>query len=188
MLANHYHFVCCMCSLAIICVLPSLNGDLSRNPVIRNQVNLLHDNNIESNTTEDCEYLYIAVQSWLYASATIQARFEVVDDGVSDAHLLWAQLLPVRCIWQRNDGIITTSDFCGTSSFSSISSICGFWDETNVPNPSKQYFANSLDARPGGIVDIVRSAIFPVSFLQNETQVEFYVRAIYNESHPIALA
>jgi hypothetical protein len=158
---------------------------LGRNPVTHNQVKLLQDNNIASNMTDDCEYLFTAVQSWLHTSATIQTNYEVVDTGTKTARLQWAKLLPVRCLWQRNDSIITT---CSTFRKTSIDSMCDYWENTITPNPSREYFADAVGVRPGGILDITVQTTAPANFGDNETQVEFYVRAIYNETHSIALA
>lgn len=95
--------------MSIMCLLPALYAGLTRNPVSRNQVQLLQANNVASNTTDDCEYLFNAVQSWVYSAMTIQTNSKVIGDA-GDIHLLWAQLLPVRCIWQRNNGVISACD------------------------------------------------------------------------------
>jgi hypothetical protein len=55
-------------------------------------------------------------------------------------------------------------------------------------NPSKEYFADSLGTRTGGILDISITSFAPTDFVDNATISEFYVRAFYNEMHPIALA
>jgi hypothetical protein len=174
-----------LASMTIICLLPALYAGLTRNPVTRNQVYLLQDNNVASNATDDCEYLYKAVQSWLYSSATIQTFYEVIDKGERDAHLLWAQVLPVRCNWQRANGVITT---CDSIRSPTIDSICAYWDNTMTTYPSKENFAETLGNRPGEILDVSLQSFAPSNFVNNETLSEFYVRALYNEAHPIALA
>ena len=172
--------------MLIISLLPALHAGLIRNPDSRNQVHLLRDNNVASNSTEDCEYLFYAVQSWLYGSAQIHTFYGLIDDEIRDPHLLWAQLLPVRCVWQQSNGVVTT---CGSlRAFSTIDSICDYWDDTMTTNPTKEYFADSLAIRPGGILDISSKNFAPSNFAANESTSEFYVRAFYNEAHPIALA
>jgi hypothetical protein len=153
--------------------------------VTHNQVNLLQGNNIASNTINDCEYLFTAVQSWLQASSTIQTYYDVIDENRKAGRLQWAQLLPVRCIWQRNDGIITT---CSVAGATSEKSTCDYWESTITPNPSVEYFAEAANVRPGGILDITLKTKATANFGDSESQVEFYVRAIYNETHSIALA
>ena len=172
--------------MTIICFLPALYAGLSRNPVRRNQVYLLQDNNVASNSTDDCDYLFNAVQSWLYSSAIIQTYYGLIDKGEQDAHLLWAQVLPVRCSWQQDNGVITT---CGsTRTVTTIDPICIYWENTNTNYPSKEYFAESLATRPGEILDIALQNFVPSNFAINGTMSEFYVRAFYNAAHPIALA
>ena len=181
-----YSFRVCWTRMTIICLLPALYAGLIRNPVSRNQVYLLQDNNIASNSTDDCEYLFNAVQSWLHSSATIQTYYKLIDDEDRDAHLLWAQVLPVRCSWQHENGVITICN--SLRSVATIAPICAYWDNTMSTNPSKEYFADSLASRPGGILEVALQDIAPSNFVDNETQSEFYVRAFYNEAHPIALA
>ena len=171
--------------MSIMCLLPALYAGLTRNPVSRNQVQLLQANNVASNTTDDCEYLFNAVQSWVYSAMTIQTNSKVIGDA-GDIHLLWAQLLPVRCIWQRNNGVISACDLLRGPP--TIGSFCEYWNETTTSNPSKEYFAESIGVRPGGILDVAFSTTAPSGFLDNVTVSEFYVRAVYNESHSIALA
>jgi hypothetical protein len=172
--------------MTIISLLPALYAGLTRNPDTRNQVHLLQDNNVVSNSTEDCEYLFHAVQSWLYGSAQIQTHYKLIDDATRDPHLLWAQVLPVRCVWQQNNGVVTTCDAFRV--VTAIDSICDYWDNMMTTNPSKEYFADSLGTRPGGILDISITSFAPTDFVDNATISEFYVRAFYNEMHPIALA
>lgn len=172
--------------MTIICLLPALYAGLTRNPVSRNQVYLLQDNNVASNSTDDCDYLLNAAQAWLYSSATIQTFYELIDDDNRDAHLLWAQILPVRCSWQRDNGVITTCD--SFRSVTTIDSICEYWDNTMTTYPSTEYFADSLATRPGTILDVTLHTFSPSNFDTINTISEFSVRAFYNEAHPIALA
>ena len=172
--------------MTIICLLPALYAGLTRNPVSRNQIHLLQGNNVASNSTEDCEYLFNAVRSWIYGSAQIQTFYDLIDDETRDPHLLWAQLLPVRCAWQRNNGVITTCESFRV--VATVDSICAYWDSTMTNNPSKEDFADSLATRPGGILDVSMNNFAPANFADNDTLTEFYVRAFYNETHPIALA
>lgn len=175
--------------MTIISLLPALYAGLTRNPVSRTQLHLLQGNNLVSNSTEDCAYLFNAVQSWLYGSARIQTFYELIDDNGRDPHLLWAQLLPVRCVWQRNNGVITTCDTFRVST--TVDSICDYWDSIDdrvTTDPSKEYFADSLGTRPGGILDVSIKSVALTNFNNSETLSEFYVRAFYNEAHPIALA
>jgi hypothetical protein len=162
---------------------------MNRNPVTHKQVQLLQSNNLVSNTTDDCEYLYIAVQSWLQCSVKVQTLYHPTEKGNPDVRLQWAQVLPVRCDWQRADGVITT---CGVDQLTFYSSACDYWERSMTPDPNDataEYFADELGIRPGGIVEIVRQTIAPANFDgSGSIPVEFYVRALYNESHAITLA
>jgi hypothetical protein len=174
--------------LTIVSLLPALYAGLTRNPDSRYQVHLLQDNNVASNSTEDCEYLFTAVQSWLDGSADIKTYYELIDSETAgrDPHLLWAQLLPVRCAWQRSNGVVTSCDLLRRNT--TFDPICTYWAEMMITNPTKEAFAESLATRPGAILDVSVQSFAPSNFADNEILSEFYVRALYNEAHPIALA
>ena len=156
------------------------------NPLDPDLTDLLQGNNViaPSDSEEDCDYLLTAVTSWLKTSADSHHPFlaKVGSDG--ENHVLWAQLLPVRCDWQRRDGVIT---FC-PESFGEDGP-CSFWNETRPANPrlaTRSYYADVLGVRTGEIV------LFERWDAANSSQVDtgkaFYVKTIFNESHSVGLA
>lgn len=99
----------------------------------------------------------------------------------------WAQLLPVRCDWQRDDGVIT---YCADTSNNITHQFCRHWKETLPTSPedaTTEHFARQLGVRTLGIVEIVMSQTSPADFTNDTATADFYVRAIVNETHTVAL-
>lgn len=169
--------------ISILCLFPIFFADLSRNPVTQNQVLLLQSNNVASNSTADCEFLYFAVQSWLRSTALVQTSSGIV--ARRNYLVLWAQLLPVRCGWQRKDGVITV---CDIERPASLDSACDFWEGTLEKDPTDvtvEYFANNT--RPEGIIEIISQTSAPADFADGQTDALFKIRALFDESHVIEL-
>jgi hypothetical protein len=157
------------------------------NKTASNQVRLLQANNLASNSTSACDYLQNAVQAWLLGTASEGNDSSLVDTTRnSEAYVLWAQLLPVRCDWQRNDGIITWCDSCEEN----MCGPCDFWNNTIVPpsNATPGYFADVLGVRVGGIVefDIENSApMLDRGLLTNQV---YSVTVIVDETDTLAFS
>jgi hypothetical protein len=164
-----------------MCIFPVLLAVFSgRNPVSFKQVLLLQANNVISNTTEDCVYLQNAVQSWLKSVAVLALPSHLTDKYNGGVYVAWAQLLPVRCDWQRQDGVIT---FC-----SDDLGLCRYWDNAATESAvSKLGYAETLGLREGVFVEIAKQTIGPADFNDGNITADFYVKAIFNESHTIAL-
>lgn len=157
------------------------------NPVSHNQVRLLQANNVISNTTGDCAYLKSAVQAWFKSASVTQIDFGLVNGANMKVLVHWAQLLPVRCDWQRDDGVIT---YCLSDYEVAQDALCNYWDETATDSsfdPSPDYFAGKLGVRVGGMVEIVSQEIASADFDDGANTAEFIVRAIFNETQTIAL-
>jgi hypothetical protein len=173
--------------LFIICVFPMLYTEFTRNPVSYNQVNLLQANNLISNTTDDCDYLKEAVQAWFKSATVVQASIEVINDASGQVLVQWAQLLPVRCDWQSENGVLTV---CRSDSAVTEGPACAYWADTETvrtADATPEYFAEALGVRAGGLVEIVYQEMAPADFNDGATTAEFYVRAVFNESDTIAL-
>jgi hypothetical protein len=141
-------------SLLIATVFPIIYSYGRSNKFAFNQVRLLQANNLASNSTSACAYLQNAVHAWLLGTSIEDNGYSLL--GVTrsiEAYVLWAQLLPVRCDWQRDDGIITWCESCVTNT--SMCEPCEFWNRTIVPpsNATPDYFADVLGVRVGGIVE-----------------------------------
>jgi hypothetical protein len=154
-------------------------GSLSeQNLVSYNMVDLLQAQNLAapSSSEEDCSYLKTSVQSWLRMATTPQpaSRFA----NVEDTFVLWAQVLPVRCDFQRADGVITFCSYQGDAIVARSASACAVWDDNSPPTPedaTEDYFAQELSLRSEGIRQISR---------QNDT---YTTSVIYNYNPSVAL-
>lgn len=135
----------------IVVVLPVILVLQEFNPVAPNMVQLLQENNLAATSDQDCEYLETAVKSWLTGIAVAQSDSRTENQ---DTYILWAQLLPVRCEFQKTSlgnepGVITD---CGLLENYDTPSVCEVWNITES-NPSPDYFAEELNIRQGGIFD-----------------------------------
>lgn len=136
-----------------------------------------------SSSEGDCAYLKTAVQSWLKMAAVPQPAS--LFDNVEDTYILWAQLLPVRCDFQREDGVIT---FCSSQGENGLltqaaPSTCVVWDEHSPATPqdaTEDYFAEELSLRAEGIRRIYRT------FLVNSMDT-YTTTVIYNHNTTVAL-
>jgi hypothetical protein len=124
-------------------------------------VDLLQANNVAAPTwsDDDCAYLESSVQSWLQMAAVPQpaSMFE----NTEDTYVLWAQLLPVRCDFQREDGVITFCDGQAVEDYlgSDIANTCVVWDEyspSTADEATSDYFAQQLSLRSEGIRQVFR--------------------------------
>jgi hypothetical protein len=175
---------------AIVVVLPLLLSINVTNRVAPNLVELLQGNNVQANSTNDCDYLKSAVDSWLNLAVTPQpATFVSTQEEI---FVLWAQLLPKRCPWQNDDGVITV---CSESLEKSRQTACETWQKTasllgdesitlhsttgEALDDVKVDFANELHIRDGGIRLFKKQDMI----LTNYTVIVFY-----NENPTIALA
>jgi hypothetical protein len=151
-----------------------------------NQVHLLQANNVISNSSDDCNYLRNSVHAWITGFSYADMRHSWTSEPYNEFYLVFAQLLPKRCEWQRDDGVIS---FCNPGEIPpGADEICDFWSYT-IPvdgKASSQYFADMLGIRVKSLVDIVSIESAPSSW--NDTSgAEFYVRAIFNESRTVSI-
>jgi hypothetical protein len=171
---------------AIVLLLPLLDALTPQNLVETELVNLLQANNIEAR--DDCEYLKVAVDSWVKLAAVPQPSSLV---STADTFVLWAQLLPKRCDFQREDGVITS---CSSSSINSTRAACKVWDDDYLlEHPSEgleDYFANELDLRVGGIQKKVLGGIQKRFLMEGYegNYTTYNVTVVYNENPTVSLA
>jgi hypothetical protein len=180
--------------LLIVSVFPIFLSPVTRNPVTYNDVSLLQANNVAANSTDDCAYLKHAVVSWLLTVSDVDVLNNWHHDYGHELNVQWAQLLPVRCPWQRSDGVITACD--ENAHISDDFPACGIWEATMPDDPADatpDYFAKKLNLRPGELTEYVRQEVaisdFPqdvsTDFLEAD---EFYVRAIFNQASTVSYA
>jgi hypothetical protein len=151
-----------------------------------NQVHLLQANNVLSNSSDDCDYLRNSVRAWITGFSYVDNRRSWTNEPFSEFYLVFAQLLPKRCEWQRDDGVISV---CIPGELPWADEVCDFWAYT-IPvdgEASSQYFADMLGIRMKSLVDIVNIESAPSS-LNGTNTAEFYVRAIFNESRTVSSA
>lgn len=163
-----------------------------QNVVAPEQVALLQANNLIANTTDDCDFLFNAVSAWLRSMAEVYTAYRFYESTAENMFVLWAQVLPVRCDWQLEDGIITQ---CGPGYETRLT--CQRWQTTwpNGSDPStatSSYFAEQLGLRIGGVTEFEEIQYSSASFgfgsqsAPNQSLTAFEVKAIFNEGHTIA--
>jgi len=89
-------------------------------------------------------------------------------------------MLPVRCDFQREDGVIT---FCAGSIATAVPGTCMVWDSYSPATPedaTPHYFAEQLALRSEGIREIYREAT-----MGNLSNFETFV--MYNDNPSVAL-
>lgn len=178
-------------SVSIVTVLPIIVSVLGVNNVGKNYTALLQKNNFmlsEANVSS-CEFLEDTIEAWLDLGGTVQVR---VPQYNVTTNVLWAQVLPKRCDFQRDDGVIT---FCkNDTNYTYSPGTCEVWNSrpANTSDATPQYFANELGIRVGGVTQYTFSE---TSLLQmaidgnfssypNQT---FSVRVLSNQNDAIAL-
>ena len=150
-----------------------------------NLVKLLAQNNVLSNSTDDCDYLLNAVFSWVEATAQATTEYWInTQEGRYDTPLLlWAQILPVRCSWQLQSGIITVCP----DAFANASQ-CQFWSKMGPLDPSvasREFFAEELGARVEGIQEYTMfNETIPVDFGLGSS--DFQVKVFMDQGDAIA--
>lgn len=148
---------------------------LGVNTVSLEMVDILEANNLvfSNANSSSCGFLKKTVNVWLDVGSTVNILVSHYDEKT---WVLWAQLLPVRCDWQRADGVITVCE----AGNSIDPTTCKLWNETTPDDPddaTPEYYADALGIRVGGITwyEQTRQA-------NNDT---FSVRALVNENHVI---
>lgn len=180
--------------MLIFTVFPIIYSIGGSNHYATNTAKLLQANNLAANTTEDCDYLLNAVYSWL-AGATLEVSQEGWHFAYQhdDVFVLWAQLLPVRCPWQRVDGSVPISGVitvCPRAVYADYEEICSFWNSTAPLLPSEattDYFAAELGTRAGGLLDLSYSEVAPADFNDGLSDAVFSVRVIASENHTLSM-
>lgn len=170
---------------AIVLVLPLLQSLTPQNATSYRMVDLLQAHNLAAptNSSEDCSYLAASVRSWLNVAAVPQPPSML--QNTEDTYVLWAQLLPVRCEWQMDDGIITSCDNqkFGESLEGAAYGACAVWDEYSPPlevDSMRKYFARSLNLRFEGLRRIDRG-------VSTGELAGFASRVLYNDNPTVSL-
>jgi hypothetical protein len=177
---------------------------LETNSVAAELVHLLQANNMQANATDnECDYLKSVVDSWLNVAVVPQPTSFVPSQ--EDTFVLWAQLLPIRCDWQRDDGVIT---FCSDDSplIESYGHTCDNWMDLidlgmhsvehidtsscdDISGPIKMELANELNIRPSGIKSTCLMGVEMVPCYQDGmVPSNFNVTVFYNHNPTISLA
>jgi hypothetical protein len=164
-----------------------------QNPVAEYHTDLLQANNLAANTNskEDCDFLFNAVTAWLRSSGSVPSSHEFNNEYDDATFVMFGQLKPVRCDWQGPkdfEGIITV---CPPEA-NLPDSICDVWSSVpdDVNDATTDFYADEFDLRVGGLESMVRKETALAEFGGNGTgftEEEFYVKVIYNGSHFISL-
>ncbi|GAX12010.1 hypothetical protein FisN_8Lh104 [Fistulifera solaris] len=178
--------------LAVVAILPSITTLWKQNPLGTKSLDLLMAYNIAANSTDDCEFLQHAVSSWLSSVAIVSDSYVKTGNYklVEDVYVLWAEMRPVRCDWQRNDGVITKCDLFDVK-VPGIALACDLWNSTMRDSPdgvTNNYLASQIGIRTGEALDLEKRKWGMSDFYGSIEEDEFYVRSVFNESHAVALA
>ena len=167
--------------LVIGVVFPAIYAIQTGNYVNQQMVDLLLANNLVANTTDECDYLQTAVTSWLAGVSRAPSHQRYILGGEADSHVVWARLLPVRCPWQRSDGVITDCSYLAVGN----DETCAIWAEgpEDANDASPEYFAKTLELRVGELQEYEESALSDFGVVGNQTV--YYVESINDLSHTI---
>lgn len=148
--------------------------------------------NLASNSTEDCEFLQDATRSWLSSFAIVSDDYLKPNNDrlVEDVYVLWAEIHPVRCDWQRNDGVITNCDLYAED-IPGLAVACDFWGFNTLDSPhgiTDNYLAKQTGIRTGEALDLEKSSWGLSNFDGPPEETAFYVRSVFNESHAVSAA
>jgi hypothetical protein len=168
-------------------VLPLLYAINQQNLVADRLTALLQSNNqVALSGLTDCEYMEFAVESWLNMAIVPQPPSS--DDYT---FVLWAQVLPVRCPFQNETGVITScrGRLSKYREMAQNEATCNIWDKhspSSADEASEAYFAEALKLRQDAIVKKValpdgESAI--INALSG-----FNVTVVFNKNPTISLA
>jgi hypothetical protein len=174
----------------VVIILPLLQAINQQNLVSDNLTSLLQNNNMVAlSGITDCEYLELTVESWLNMAAVPQPPSAL--ESIDFTFVLWAQVLPVRCPFQKETGVIT-SCMGRLSKYRDMpvnQHVCDIWDTYSPSSASEAtpaYFANVLNLRQGGIVTKFGTALGETENI--EALSSFNVTVVYNENPTISLA
>jgi hypothetical protein len=160
-------------------VLPLLDSLTQQNVAATKLIELLQTNNFAAEY--DCDYLETAVNSWVNMAVKPQPPSLITTS--EDTFVLWAQLLPSRCGFQREDGVITSCK--GKESLLvSAPDTCRVWDAKAPASPdeaTESYFARELNLRLG-VIRIFFSEGY------DGRRVHYNATVIFNQNPTVALA
>ena len=174
--------------VSIVTTCPIIISLLGVNNASPNFTDLLQQNNIilsEANVSS-CAFLESTIEAWLELGASVQTGVPQYD---VKTFVLWAQLLPVRCDFQGDDGVITVCPN-GTGY---PRGTCDVWNEhpANASDATPEYYANKLGIRVGGITEYAHSqnsrlTIATDGNFSSYPNMTFSVRLLANENHAVA--
>ena len=99
------------------------------NPVAENLTKLLQSENLISTTGfRDCDYLEHAISSWLNMAVVHQ-----LNNKNYEPYILYASVLPVRCPFQNQSGVITSCTGKQSRFQKLYPQICDLWGKTANP-------------------------------------------------------
>eukprot|EP00537_Pseudo-nitzschia_pungens_P011753 CAMPEP_0172392138 /NCGR_PEP_ID=MMETSP1061-20121228/8357_1 /TAXON_ID=37318 /ORGANISM="Pseudo-nitzschia pungens, Strain cf. pungens" /LENGTH=1303 /DNA_ID=CAMNT_0013122921 /DNA_START=516 /DNA_END=4427 /DNA_ORIENTATION=- len=158
-----------------------------RNYVAVSMVNLLQSQNLVSaNGVRDCEYLESAIDSWLNMAVVDQPHVK----NQNNTYVLWAQVLPVRCPFQNDRGVITSCTKRASKYRKQYPVTCDVWDTANPPrliqddhDNIRNYFARTLHIRGSGI-SVTQQPTNPNSYAFEALNV-FNVTVVFNQNPTI---
>jgi hypothetical protein len=188
MVVNSQRSLILMVLVAI--VLPLLYAINQQNLVADRITTLLQSNNLVAlSGITDCEYMESAVESWLNMAIVPQPSSALPD--IDYTFVLWAQVLPVRCPFQNETGVITScrGRLSKYREMPENDATCNIWDThspTTTEEASEAYFADALKLRQGAVVKKVALPVGETASV--EALSGFNVTVVFNKNPTISLA
>ncbi|VEU33814.1 unnamed protein product [Pseudo-nitzschia multistriata] len=173
-----------------VLVLPLFYSISHQNNVSDNMAKLLQSQNLVSTDgIRRCDYLETAIDSWLNMAIVNQPN--IPDQETT--YILWAQVLPVRCPFQNENGVITSCTKNGMKYREQYPESCKIWDNSNPPQlihgndqAVRNYFAKKLNIRGNGIY--VRSRPEKADAFQFDALNDFNITVVFNQNPTIKRA
>lgn len=174
----------------VVIVLPILSAVNQQNSVSNSVTDLLQKNNLAAPSgITDCDYMELAVESWLNMAIVPQPPSELA--VIDNTYVLWAQILPVRCPFQNETGVITScrgrlSKYREIPGYEATCDIWDFFSPATSEEATETYFAEKLKLREGGIFK--KTARPSEDNGSIDALAGFNVTVVYNENPTISLA
>jgi hypothetical protein len=171
-------------------VLPLLYAVDQQNLVADRMTALLQSNNLAAlSGITDCEYMEFAVESWLNMAIVPQPPSAL--PSIDYTFVLWAQVLPVRCPFQNETGVITScrGRLSKYREMPQNDDTCNIWDNLSpatAEEASEAYFAEALNLRQGSIVKKVAVPVGESASI--DALSGFNVTVVFNKNPTISLA
>jgi len=136
---------------------------------------------VTNNSDTSCAFLQDSFESWLAAAAVVLSPATEGTYYSEGAYILWAQVLPVRCNFQSDDGVISSCD----KYTDVVVGACAIWNAA-PSNATPNFFADLLDIPVGAISEYTKSTTLTwFNGSQEVTNATFSVKVLVNQNQAV---